>query len=95
MSWSVNYVGYPENIVAALEKSEGRDPQSQQEFEEAKPHLIGLLKQNFADEQNGGVKPVIKLTAHGHAYRKSVDGQDLKVTSNCSVSIEPFYTALV
>jgi hypothetical protein len=88
MSWSVTFIGHPENIVKALQqKSEELDGYSKAEYDLALPHLIGLVKQNF----NKIIEPVIKITASGHGY-----GTDFEPQYNtCQVSIENLNGSLV
>lgn len=61
MSWSVNFIGSIDNIKAAVEaESQRLTGQSKQEFDEAKPHIIGLLDQNVTQT------PMYNLSANGH-----------------------------
>lgn len=63
MSWSVYFAGKPEDVIKNLEaESLTLDGDSKKEYEEALPHLIGLVKQNIG---HGGQ---IKIDALGHAY---------------------------
>ena len=65
MSWSVSFIGAPDNIVAALEKeSERLTGPSKDEFDTVKPMLACLVRQNF---NNTGYTPMLQLTAHGSA----------------------------
>jgi len=83
MSWSVNYIGSPGNISAALEKQSGTlSGQSKQEFDAALPHLIALINQN----QNKNAEPALRLAASGHASESY---------SSCSVAIEYLSGTLV
>jgi hypothetical protein len=70
MSWSVTFIGKPENVSKALkEHSEKIDGYSKIEFDAALPHLDGLVSQNFhANELH---TPVIKITASGHGQKDS------------------------
>jgi hypothetical protein len=89
MSWSINLIiGKPEKVVEALEKipSTFSDPQSKKELEDVLPHIIGIVKQNFGDENK-----VVKVSASGHGYSK--DGVD--INRSCIVTIEAFYANLV
>lgn len=65
MSWSVNLIGTPTKITAALKKqSETLTGQSKEEFDAALPHMLGLLAQNYA----GTYEPAMRITASGHGY---------------------------
>lgn len=76
MSWSITFIGKPENVAIALEKeSEKLNGQSKIEFDSALPHLIALVKENF-----GTYVPVIRLTANGHGVGE--------VSRNCQVNLE-------
>jgi hypothetical protein len=87
MSWSVNIVGKPENVAAALTaQSECMEGQSKVEFDSVLPHLVGIVNQNF-----GQHTPVIKLAASGTGY--SANGE--QVHRNCSVTLEVFYATIV
>lgn len=80
MSWSVNFVGKPENISKALEENSGKlSGVSKEEYDTALPHIVALVNQNF----NKDYPPILKIDANGHAYK---DG-DTTNYSNCSVSI--------
>jgi hypothetical protein len=47
MSWGVNFIGTPDNVVKALEAHEEKVKQSRIEYDAAKPYLIGLVRENF------------------------------------------------
>jgi hypothetical protein len=85
MSWSVQFIGKPENVVAALDKhSESLTGQSKQEFDEAKPALATIVQQNV-----GG--PLVHVEANGHATFS--DGT--KTFASCSVKVSPIYVSVV
>lgn len=70
MSWSVTFIGKPENVSKALNaQSEQLMGFSKEEFDAALPHLDGLVKQNFNSNADNG--PVIKLVASGHGQKDS------------------------
>ena len=74
MSWSVRLIGTPEKVAEALDKeSEKLGGQSKQEFDDAKPHLQELVKQNV-----GSASMLIDLSANGHAT--FVDGKKTQGT---------------
>lgn len=81
MSWSITLIGKPENVSKALEdNSEKLSGLSKTEYDDALPHFIGLVKQNF------GTSNLIKINASGHG----TDNQ-----RQCVVSIENIYGVIV
>ena len=91
MSWSISIIGKPGNLVAALlEESDKLSDQSKLEFDEALPHLIGLVQENFAAEQPY-VEPVIHLEANGSGISRA--GKQL--SRSCQVKMQNFYSRLV
>lgn len=89
MSWSVNYIGTPENVTKALDENSAKlQDKSKEEYDEALPHLKGLIAMNY-NKQFAGMG--IKLVAAGHAY---TDGKD-SAYSNCTISITPIDCTLV
>jgi hypothetical protein len=92
MSWSVCLVGKPDAVVRALEAhSEQQSGQSRVEYDDAKPHLIGLVKQNFRKEASGYQEPLIKLNASGSGYAAG----DQQLQRSLTVTIEPVYGTFV
>lgn len=88
MSWSINLIGNPDNIVKALEaQSPKLTGNSKTEYDAALPHLVGLVQQNF----NKSAPPIIKLSANGHGYSVNDEAQ----YNNCNVSIESLGGMLV
>jgi hypothetical protein len=88
MSWSISAIGSPSKIIERLEAESERissnpKDRSRAEFDEAKPHLIALVKQNIQSTS----AQVISLSASGSA---SWNG-DEKTHSNCAVKIEGLY----
>lgn len=80
MSWSVRFIGKPENVIEALDKfSETQSGQSKQEFDEAKPALQTLVRQQ--------VGQLVDLEASGHAT--FTDG--VKTYGNCTVRMGAMY----
>lgn len=67
MSWSVQYLGTPENINKAIDeqgtKLEGK---SKEEFDEALPHIKALVSMNIQKESPYSLP--LKVIASGHAY---------------------------
>lgn len=86
MSWSVNFIGSPENVAKALESFNAGGDQSQVEYDAAKPHLIALVKNNFvtANHTYPQSAPTLKLTAYGSG---SVAGGE-QTQRSCIVNIE-------
>ena len=63
MSWSVNYIGSPENVSAALDKHSSEiTGQSKAEYDAALPHIKALVEQNT----NANHPIAIKVDANGH-----------------------------
>lgn len=88
MSWSFNAAGKPADLVAALRaESERLTGNSKSEFDEALPHLIGLIELNSCEHPDQR----IDLEANGHAV--FADGK--KSSSNCSVNISSFYKRIL
>lgn len=84
MSWSIRVHGKPEAVAQALrDHSDKLSGQSKQEYDEALPHLIDLVKQNI------GLP--IDVNASGHATFASShptlrDG--VRTYGNCLVEIK-------
>jgi hypothetical protein len=102
MSWSFQAIGSPEKVAAALEghsEKINKDPNDycRKEFDEAKPHLIALVQQNFVAEDRAYSKPVISIQASGSATTErppagSGEGApSRKVQSSVSVEIKSIY----
>lgn len=87
MSWSVAIVGSPDRVVEALKgHSETLKTQCKVEFDDALPHLIGLVQQAF--NRTPEAKPVgVKLSASGSGYGVGADQRDRSIT----VSLETLY----
>ncbi|MDR3551206.1 MAG: hypothetical protein P4L31_07370 [Candidatus Babeliales bacterium] len=63
MSWSINYIGSPENVSAALDKhSDEITGQSKAEYDAALPHIKAFDSQNT----NVNYPIAIKVDANGH-----------------------------
>lgn len=89
MSWSFRVMGKPDAVVRALEEESGKlTGQSKIEFDEALPHLIGLVKQNF--NQQGSI-PTIKIDANGSGSSK--DG--VQFCRSCTARIESEFIRIV
>jgi len=76
MSWSINLIGKPDNLVEALEKkSVELNGKSKEEFDEVLPSLIKIIKLNY----NSAGTSALRVVASGHAY----EGH-----SQCSIQVE-------
>jgi hypothetical protein len=93
MSWSISLLGRPPKVVKAIEaESERLSGQSKIEFDAAKPHLIGLVMENFLDSSEPGFcEPLIKLEAAGSGSARG----DKQLQRTCTAKIETLYTRLV
>lgn len=70
MSWSVTFIGKPENVSKALkEHSLKIDGFSKEEYDAALPHLDALVTQNF--NANVEYPPLVKIVASGHGQKDS------------------------
>lgn len=79
MSYSVTFIGKPEAVKRALDKTSNElTGQSKEEFDAVKPALETIMDQQVG---NG----IIKLNAYGHA--NIADGK--KTFGNCGVEIAP------
>lgn len=88
MSWSINVIGTPDKITEALDvMSESLTGDSKAEFDNALPHLKGLVGMNYNEAIPG---MGIELSASGHAHGAEGNGY-----SNCLVSIKPLNAALL
>jgi hypothetical protein len=89
MSWSFQAVGTPENLQKALDAdAETLTGDSKAEFEEAKPHLVALIRMNV----NPHSPPTLRVDASGHASRNP-EGET--TYSNCVVTIVNLNARLV
>jgi hypothetical protein len=102
MSWSIQFVGAPDKVVAALEaQSEKFNGQSKVEYDDAKPHLIALVQQNFvAEGEDGFLAPLVRLQANGSgsALAQKLDQKfdpPKQIQRSMSVHLESIYGVLV
>jgi hypothetical protein len=86
MSWCFGAIGTPARVAAALEAHREYSHESQAEFEEAKPHLVALLRLNFNEPPCA-----IRLEASGHAARQA----GVKIYGSVQVRIEPLGMQMV
>jgi hypothetical protein len=85
MSWSISVFGTVAGVKAALATECARySGQSRKEFDDARPHLEGLLDQIVIPKGQ-----LVRLVANGHATFNHVDGQDVKTFGHVSVTLEP------
>lgn len=88
MSWSINFIGKPENVATALnEHSKKLSDQSKVEYDSALPHLVGLVKENF----NKNADMLVKVTASGHGY---ATGEE-QIDRYCTATVEGVYGTIV
>lgn len=96
MSWSFSGMGRPAKVVEALEKHMATAPAgdlSRIEYEEAKPHLIGLVRQNFSADTD--VLIVLEASGSGSSTRKSDGGEWEHKQRQCQVKLERRYNNLL
>lgn len=87
MSWSVYFMGTPTKVAAALTaQSETMNGQSKAEYDDALPHLVALVQQNFGNDGE-----IVKIAANGRGL--STNGEQTQ--RHCSVTIESVYGVLV
>lgn len=68
MSWSVTFIGKPENVSNALKAhSDKISGYSKEEYDAALPHLDALVTQNFNMQHPDSL--LVKLTASGHGAK--------------------------
>ena len=81
MSFSVNFIGHPENVKTALLKhSETLIGSSKEEYDTALPNIINLVDLNY----NKKYTPTIRVSVNGHGYKTSAGTDDY---NNVSVTI--------
>lgn len=88
MSWSVGFMGKPENVAKALEDYVAKmtDGQTKIEYEAALPHMVALVKENFGDDT-----AVVRIEANGHGYANNGEQK----TRNLNCKVERIYAQLV
>lgn len=83
MSYSVNFVGVAGAVADALTaQSEKMSGPSRDEYDKALPHIVGIVKQNYAAA--GQPAPVLKVAAYGSATTSAGE----VISSTCSVHVE-------
>lgn len=99
MSWSVNYLGKASLVAKALDDESAKmSGQSKVEFDDAKPHLIALVIQNFTED--GHPDALVRLNASGHGTATSTAGtgetaEPKQLTRSCTVSLERWYSTVL
>ena len=87
MSWSVSIIGKPDAVIGELERESTRlSGQSKVEFDAAKPHLIGLVRENFKhpDANPHYLDPTLHLEASGSG---SFDVAGTQLHRTCSAKV--------
>jgi hypothetical protein len=80
MSWSVNFKGKPADVVKSLrDESAKLSGQSKVEYDDALPHVVALVEQNF-----GNPTSEVKLSANGSG---SAQGGK-QFNRSCSVTLQ-------
>ena len=95
MSWSISFLGRPEQVAQAIESySDKLDGQSKVEYDDAKLHLAALVRQNFGDVL--GIS-MLRIDASGYGQAKQVnEGQPLRqVQRYLTLKIENLYATVV
>jgi len=88
MSWSVTFIGNPENVAKALEEQSTKlEGQSKVEYDSALPHMVALVKENFELVN----QPIVKIAANGHGY--ATNGEQTQ--RHFVMTIERIYGVLV
>jgi hypothetical protein len=96
MSWSFACIGKPAAVAAAIEAhGEKLSGQSRVEFDAAKPHLVALVKENFALPGSSYAEPLIDFEASGSGTTHGPPGSEAQVQRQCHVSVKPVWKALV
>lgn len=96
MSWSLTYIGKPSKIVEALNVFAAKQTdQCKVEFDDALPHLIGLVQQNFVLNKP---EPVLRIVASGYGYEEAA-GPDktvrMQTYRTCTVTIENLHGTIL
>jgi hypothetical protein len=83
-------VGKPENVANALEaEAENMSGESKAEYQEALPHIVGIVRQNFNKETDS--PQLVSVSANGSGFTRSGE----PVQRQCSVKVEHLWTRLV
>jgi hypothetical protein len=94
MSWSFRCIGKPPNVAKAIQDESAKQTgPSKIEFDDAMPHLIALVLQNFQDDIS--LLPMIDFEASGSGMSQGTGDTLKQVYRSCTVSIKPFHSKLV
>lgn len=97
MRWSFQAIGSVPAVLKALDQANGGlTGQSKEEWDDAKPHLAGLVA------ANAGASMAVNITANGHATFETktvehdsegspVKTERTRTSGQCSVTIQPVY----
>lgn len=89
MSWSFSAIGTPQKIIDAIQEESNRlTDQSKVEFDDAMPHLKGLVAENFS---NAPASVLLNIFANGSG--SPANGQQIQ--RSCCVKIERMYAKLL
>lgn len=92
MSWSIQLIGSPENIITALDEESAKlDGESKAEFDEVLPAFKTLVQANTTVEGEGFVQPLLRLEASGHGYSRN----GKRVSCTAVVKLEQLYGRIV
>jgi hypothetical protein len=92
MGWNISLIGKPEKVAQALRDLQRMTGDSKTEFDEALPHLLGLVNLNYRNEEGARMGALtIHLDASGHGFKR--DGRG--VHSNCNVQLKQLPATLV
>jgi hypothetical protein len=86
MSWSIKYIGKPEEIAKAIVSLEMIDVNSKKEYDSVKAQIADLVLKN-----HGNPNQVLIVEANGHAYHQN----DSVINSTFNLSIKAEYGTLV
>lgn len=87
MSWSIELIGKPENLVVALDKhSESLSGPSKEEFDAVLPHAKGIIQQNY-----GPHAQLLRVKGYGSGYKPTPETEH----RSCMLSVEPVVGQLV
>lgn len=97
MSWSFSAIGTADKIAEAIEAQSAQlSGQSKFEFDDAKPHLVALVRQNFDKRSPQSPQVLIKIEASGSGQHRSAGPNDIEqVERSCTVKIERLWNQLL
>jgi hypothetical protein len=90
MSWSISFIGTADKLVEALDnQSNILTGASKEEFDAVKPHIIGIVNQNY-NKKEGSTQPTLRVVANGHGYK----GPDQEYV-NANVEVKTFFETIL